>query len=168
MKVLKNNFNEIASHVTEVNFKPYPRKLICESCESELEYEESDMEVGVLGVMHVKCPLCGYNNMLDGNENDVTLTKDNIEFPRHFFHTSKEDGAVDTCNNEYVKKCIKDAINYFRENKDEISYYTGTGNTMVFIYRYSDDNEYYVVVTNNYYSTYIPFESEDYYKLIKM
>lgn len=162
MKVIKNNFGEIAAHVTEVRFEPYPRKLICDNCESELEYEESDMEVGVYGAMHVKCPLCGYNNMLDGNKNDVTLTKDNIEFPIHFDHISKEDGAIDVCNNEFIKEYINRAIDYFRMNKNEYIYYVGTGNTMVQVHRYEGDEDYYIVVTNDYYHTYIPFEPEDY------
>ena len=162
MKVLKNNFNEIAACVTEVNLKPYPRKLICENCESELEYEKSDMKVGVYGIMHVKCPLCGYNNMIYGNENDITLTVDNIEFPTHFHHTSKETGAVNVCNNEFVKECVRKAINYFRENKEEFAYFTGTGNTMVYVFRFEGDEEYEVAVANDYYETYIPFKPEDY------
>lgn len=162
MKVLKNNFNEITAHVTEVKLESYPRKLICEKCESELEYEKSDLEEGALGAMYVRCPLCGYNNMLDGNENDITLTKDNVKFPKHFFHTSKEDGAVDVCNNETIKKYINDAINYFRKNKDEFYYHAATGNLSVHVCRYEEYEDYYVEVTNNYYSTYIPFESEDY------
>lgn len=161
MKVLKNNYNKVSAHISEINIEPYPRIIECDECGSELEYEKSDMEVGVYGAMHVKCPLCGYDNMLDGNECDITLTKDNIEFPIHFHHTSKETGAVDTCNNKFVKECIRKGIDYFRENKDEFVHYTGTGNTIVYIFRYDDDEEYNVVVTDNYYETYIPFEQED-------
>lgn len=166
MKVLKNNFDDEKSTIKTNDVESYPRKLICEYCESELEYEESDITIGVLGAAHVLCPLCEYNNMLDGNENDITLTKDNVEFPTHFFHTSTENGAVDVCNNEYIKKCIGEAIDYFRNNKDEFAYFTGTGNSMIHVYRMSSDaiadNEYHIIISNNYYSTYIPFESEDY------
>lgn len=161
MKVLKNNFYELPVVKTTI-IKSYPRKLICEHCESELEYEKDDMEVGVYGAMHVLCPLCGYNNMLDGNEYDVTLTKDNIEFPVHFHHTSKENGAVDICNNEFIKPIINKGINYLRENKDEFAWYSGSGNTMVYIFRMTGDEEYEIVVSDSHYSTYIPFEAEDY------
>lgn len=143
-------------------FEPYPRKLVCEECESELEYEESDMCMGVFGCMHLKCPLCGYENMLDNNEHNINLTVENVEFPTHFWHTSKENGAVDCFNNEIIKKYIKDAIRYFRLNKDEFAWCSGSGNVTIHVYRYTGDEEYYVVASGDYYSTYIPFEVEDY------
>ena len=159
MKVLKNNY-EVAAHVSEIY--TYPRKIECDKCSSELEYEEDDLEVGIFGAMHIKCPLCGHNNMLDGNENDVKLTKHNVEFPVHFYHTSKDTGAVDTCNHEFVKPLINKGIDYFRENKDEFAWYSGSGNTMVYIFRMDGDEEYEVVVADSRYETYIPFEPADY------
>lgn len=162
MKVLKNNYNEVSANISEVNIEPYPRELKCEKCGSTLEYEKSDMEVGVYGAMHVLCPLCGYNNMLDGNECDVTLTKDNVEFPLHFYYSSKETGAVDVCDNEHIKKEINRAIEYFRKNKDEWHWYTDYGNLYVSVERLDGDEEYYVTVTDRTWGTYIPFESEDY------
>lgn len=163
MKVLKNNFDNgrVAAYETIV-VPRYPRKLECEECGSELEYDESDLQRGVYGAMHIQCPLCGYNNMLDGNENDIKLTKDNILFPVDFHHTSTECGAVDTCKNDFVRECIQKAIHYFRTNKKEFAYYTGTGNTMIYVFRLDGDEEYEVVVANDYYETYIPFEEEDY------
>ena len=164
MKVLKNNYNDgkIAAHETIVVPK-YPRKLECEKCGSELEYDKDDLEIGVYGMAHVRCPLCNYSNPLyDDDENDIKLTKYNIEFPTHFHHTSVENGAVDTCNNKFVKECINKAIDHFREYKDEFAYYTGTGSTMVYVFRLTGDEEYEVVVTDNHYSTYIPFEKIDY------
>lgn len=162
MKVLKNNYKGIVTHESNVKIKPYPRKLICEKCDSELQYDVEDLEEGVYGAMHVTCPLCGHSNMLDGDEHDVTITKDNIKFPTHFHHTSVETGAVDNCNAEHVKKCVKKAIKYFRENKDEFAYATSSGTTTVHVFRYTGDEEYEVVVSKDYYSTYIKFEPEDY------
>lgn len=160
MKVLKNNFNK-TSLQTEV--KTYPRKLICEECGSELEYEKSDIEMGVLGCMHLKCPLCGFYNMLEEHESNINLTEDNIEFPTHFFHTSKETGAVDICNNEEVKRYIKRGINYLRENKEEeYAWHSGSGNLFVYIHRFEGDDEYFVMVSKDYYETYIPLKPEDY------
>lgn len=160
LKILKNNYNEVAN--TSSRFEPYPRKLICHECESELEYDESDMDMGVYGCMHVRCPLCGYNNMLDINEKNITLTKDNIEFPTHFHYSSKDNGAVDTCNNKHVKEWIKKCIESLRYSDDDWVHYIGSGNTMVHIYKHEGDGEYYVCVCGDYYDTYIPFESEDY------
>lgn len=159
MKVLKNNFNVRTS--VDNNIKSFPKKIICRDCESVLEYEESDIYVGTYGISHINCPLCGSNNILD-DEYNVTLTKDNVIFPQHFLYTSVETGAVDSCNNEYIKACIREAINYFRENKHNDYYYCGTGNTLVFVLKYDGDEEYEVIITDKYYNTYIPFESEDY------
>lgn len=160
MKVLKNNFNENETYKSNVRIKPYPRIHICENCRSELEYDEEDLVEGVFGAMHIECPLCGYSNMLDGNEHDVTLTKDNIKFPIHFHHTSKENGAVEISSDE-IKKWIKKCIDNLRTS-DEFATYTGSGDTHVIVFKLDGDENYEVIVTKNYYSTYIPFEKEDY------
>ena len=154
MKVLKNNYKKAEAFPA----KYYPRKIICDSCESELEYEKSDVTIGWLGAAYITCPLCGKDVMLD--EDGITLTMDNIEFPTHFNHTSKEN-AVDLCNNKEIKKHIRDAINYFRKNKEEFACESGSGNLTVHVYRYAGDEEYHVVVSNDYYDTNIPFEEED-------
>ena len=161
MKVLKDNFTDFERQI-EKNVKPYPRFHICEGCLSELEYEKSDLEFGYLGSMYLKCPLCGYDNMIVDNEDSITLTKNNVEFPTHFWHTSKETGAVDCCNNEEVKKAIHRAIDYFRNNKGEYNWFCATGNLYISVSRYDGDESYNIVVTNNYYETDIPFEPVDY------
>lgn len=157
MKVLKNNFNKI--NTIETKIKPYPRKHKCENCNSELEYDESDIYIGVYGASHIKCPLCEHENMIDDNEYNIRLTKDNVEFPTHFAH---HNNGVDTCNNENIKKYVREAIEYFRINKSESYWFSGSGNTMVYVFRFDGDEEYEVVVTKDYYSTYIPFEKIDY------
>lgn len=162
MKILKNNFNETDVGKDVKVIKPYPRELVCEQCGSSLEYEESDIRMGALGCVYLDCPLCHYENMLEENENTITLTVNNVEFPTHFFHTSTEGGAVDCCNNEEIKKCIQKAVNYFRENKEAFNWSTQTGNLYICVRRYSDDEDYEVIVTKDYYSTYIPFEPKDY------
>jgi hypothetical protein len=100
--------------------------------------------------------------MLEENEHSITLTADNINYPTHFHHTSKETGALDCCNNEEVKKCIRQGIDWFRRNKDQYSWFTAYGNFYIHIDRYDGDENYEIIVTNNYYETYIPFEEEDY------
>ena len=154
MKVLVDNYN------TKDTEKLH--KLTCEICSSELQYDQSDIEIGEYGLALIECPLCGRLNYLEDGEHDVTLTKDNVVFPTHFYHTSKENGAVDVCNNENVKKAINQAIEYFRQNKDAYNWCTMSGNLCVFIYRLDGDEEYSIWVTNNYYETSIPFEQEDY------
>ena len=163
MKVLKDNYKK--TDIVNENVKPYPRKMICEQCSSELEYEESDLRIGALGCVYVDCPLCHHDNMIENHENEIILTMNNVEYPTHFFHTSKEN-AVDCCNNTEIKKRIKDAINYFRKNKDEFVWTTESGNLIITVFRYEGDEDYYVTLSNNYYSTYISFESEDYKKVL--
>lgn len=163
MKVLKNNYSDNAvAHETRIKVEPYPRKLICEECNSELEYDKSDLEAGIFGAMHVRCPLCEYLNMLDGNENDITLTKENIKFPTHFYYSSTETGAVDTVDNDSIKKEINRAIEYFRQNKNEWHWYTAYGNLFIMVDRFEGDKEYNILVTDRSWETYIPFEQEDY------
>ena len=158
MKVLKNNYDK------KYNNKEYsyPKKIICEECGSELEYEYDDVVIGELGASYVKCPLCGNSNMADDG---IDLNIDNICFPNHFFHFCKEEGAVDVCNNEKVKEFIKECIEEFRYEKDEDFYVASkaTGNLLVIVFRYDGEQEYHVIVTNNYYDTYLKFEPNDYF-----
>lgn len=162
MKVLKNNY-EVNKELNSKQYEPYPRLCVCEECLSELEYEESDLTMGYLGCAYLECPLCGCVNMMEDNEHTITLTKDNIEFPVHFTHCCEENGAINVFTKENIKTYINQAIDYFRKNKNEDDYIIETGNLHMVVFRCdSDDKEYYVVTTNNYYSTYIPFEKEDY------
>ena len=158
MKVLVDNYNK-ESHIDNAN--TYPRNLVCEKCGSELEYNKEDVRIGVFGVAYLDCPLCNHENMTDDGDG-IDLTVNNVEFPTHFHYTSKDKGAVDCCNNEEVRKCIKKAIEYFRENKEEFYWFTEHGNLHVDVTRWTGDETYCVHVTNNYYTTYIPFESVDY------
>lgn len=161
MKVLKDNYSNVKHIIDEIK-NDYPRKLVCEKCESELEYEESDIKNGVYGCAFVACPCCGYDNFLDDEEHELVLTMDNVEFPTHFDHTNTE-CAVDVFNNEKIKEYICKAIKWFRQNKDE--YYWGghiTGNLYISVIRLDGDEQYEVSVSNDFYSTNIPFEENDY------
>lgn len=155
MRILKDNY--------KIQEKKYPDFLICEHCLSELEYEESDIRIGALGLAYLDCPLCGYESAINDEELYITLTKDNIEFPNHFWHTSEDTGAVDVCNTDNVRKYIKEAIQYFRQNKDEYSWGGHiTGNLYIHVRRYDGDEIYEVTISNDFYETDIPFEKEDY------
>ena len=157
MKVIKNNYENKSE---EKPIKSYPRKFTCEFCNSELQYDKEDLIAGVFGCMFLNCPCCNKENAID--DEGITLTKCNIEFPTHFYHHYKEGIVLDCCNNDEIKKCINKAIEYFRDNKNEYIWFTETGNLCITVYREEEDEDYYITVTNNYYSTYIEFESEDY------
>lgn len=157
MKVLVDNYNK-ESNIDNIN--TYPRKFVCECCGSELEYNKEDIRISAFGCAYLDCPLCNRDNIIEDEEIDLTV--DNVEFPTHFYYTSKDEGAVDCCNNEEIKKCIKQAIEYFRENKEELYWFTEYGNLHVHVTRWDGDKSYSVHVTDDYYTTYIPFESLDY------
>lgn len=159
MKVLKDNYNNFTNSQLA---NPYPRMMYCDGCASELEYEEEDVKTGAFGCACVICPLCGESNFIDESEKVITLTKDNVEFPTHFYHTSVETGAVDLCDNKNVRDAIRKGINYFRNNKDETDWMYACGNLYVGISRFDGDENYNVIVTENYYETDIPFEAADY------
>ena len=164
MKILKNNYIEM----TEEEFDnlpkpmPYPRKFICEKCKSELEYDRADLRMGEYGCMFLDCPLCKHDNMLDEHEENIILTIDNIEFPIHFHHVSEKTGAKKRDTLEEVRNEIRRAIEFFRRNKDEYTWHTWGGNLFVMVHRWSGDEQYEVVVSNDFYNIEIPFEEEDY------
>lgn len=160
MKIIQNNFNP-ATESNNIVDKAYPKFYACEYCESEFEYDKADIEIGAIGGAYVKCPCCGKRVFLE-DEEGVVLTKDNVHFPVHYFHTCKEEGAVDICTDENIREYINKAIDYFRRNKEEDFWYCGSGNFTVFVIREGFDEDYLIFVTNNYYETFIPFEDRDY------
>ena len=93
----------------------WPQKVECEYCETELEIDKEDIIIGVLGMPYIKCPVCKrMANVMDYGIDGIDITKDNIEFPKHFFHSI--DG-VDLTNDEiqllalymkheWIKRCI--------------------------------------------------------------
>lgn len=158
MKVLKNNYHseEITKEV-----KPDVLTIICDKCDSELEITENDTHIGWLGARFVTCPCCGEESIVEELDG-ITLNKDNLEFPIHFNRTTKGlRNVVEVNSNEIIEE-IKRAITYFRENKDEWNWYTSHGDLFLSVYRHPGDEDYFVLVTKDFYETYIPFEREDY------
>ena len=162
IKVLKDNSNKV--EVKEENITLYPLKINCSECDSELEITEEDTYIGWMGARFINCPCCGNEAMIDEIDG-ITLTKDNLEFPVHFIRTTKGlRHIVEVNSNETVGEHngIFRGITYFREHKDEYYWYTSHGDLFLIIFRYSGDEEYFVMVTKDFYETYIPFEKEDY------
>lgn len=151
MKIIKSNKQ------TQIK---YPMRVKCYNCESELEVEEQDTHVGYPGAMYFTCPVCGKESMIDELDG-ITLTKDNIEFPQHFYYFGN---GVDLSSKE-IRKYINDAINFFRNNPDSFCYTTGSGNTGILVQNFSGDHEYHVVVTKDFYETEIPYGTKDYVAL---
>lgn len=158
MKIIKNNCIEKKQENIPKQFT-----VECDKCGSELEITEEDTYIGWLGAPHITCPCCGEECMVDDLDG-ITLTKDNLKFPVHFIRTVKELRHVIEVNSDEIIRDIQKGIEYFRNNKDEYNWYTSHGDLFLIIYRYPGDEEYFVMVTKDYYETYIPFELEDYNK----
>ena len=133
MKVIKKN---------EVETSEYPKRTICEHCGAELEYDRDDEFVGLWGMKCITCPEC--------NE-DCFVSDHRIEPPNWkatFDHvnsaTAKELKNEDI--QEYIDNCYKYLMN---EAKPGDFYMTGSGDTMVFGFRYEDTVDLYV--TRDYY-----------------
>ena len=159
IKILKDNSNNI--EVKEENIAMFPLKIKCSECDSELEITEEDTHIGWMGARFINCPCCGKEAMVDELDG-ITITKDNLEFPVHFIRTTKGLRHVVEVNSDEIIKEIQRAITYFREHKDEYYWYTSHGDLLLIVFRYSGDEEYFVMVTNDLSDTYIPFEDKDY------
>lgn len=158
MKILKDNSK---NNVVKREMLPKTITTFCDNCDSELEITEEDTYIGWLGTRFITCPCCGEESMVEELEG-ITLTKDNIKFPVHFKRTNKDLKNVKEIDNDEIAKEINKAITYFRENKDEYSWYISYGDLFVIVFRYEEDEDYFVLVTRDFYETYIPFEEEDY------
>jgi hypothetical protein len=162
IKVIENNYKKGNTEQSNHNNdnEDLPIQITCEHCNSKLEITKKDTYIGCYGVRFIKCPCCGKESAVVEMK-DAILTVDNIDFPVHFHHTCKENHAVGITNEEIIKR-IKEGVEYFRRHKNEEYWFTASGDTFVILFRYDEDQEYDVIVTKNYYETYIPFDDVDY------
>ena len=109
---------------------------------------------------YVICPVCQKKSYLEIEALDKKITVDNLKFPDNFYHFGGEDCKELT--NDDIRKYIKDAIKFFRENPDNFCYMTGSGDTAIFVLNCSGDENYEVTLCKGYYSTEIEYEDGDY------
>lgn len=154
MKVLENNYEKSTG-------RNAVRKIVCDHCRSVLEIDESDVDYGAYGLPQITCPCCG--KMIDdtGDTPAETLTAENLIFPKHFHHVSKESGAAD-CFERNVLKTIREQVDFLRHHPEE-SCCGGwiSGNLMSIVVRYDGDEQFVVLVSNDFYETAIPFNEND-------
>lgn len=158
MKVIKDNTGNKLNAEKKV---PDVLKIHCSECGSELEITKDDTHIGWLGAAFINCPCCGQEAMVEEMDG-VTLNIDNIEFPLHFNRTTLELGKAKEVGASEIKKEIKRGVEHFRNNKDDFCWYTNYGDLFLVMFRYPGDEEYWVIVTKDFYETYIPFEQQDY------
>ena len=137
--------------VIKVKLKDKTHRLKCDECGAELECNDKDAHEGVYGCYYVTCPECGNECIVD-DKPCVELDSSNIQFPLHFASpSSKAIKLEDEEIQKYGRQCLKSLENA-KEDWGVFSL-TGTGNTMVFAFKYED--EYVVYVTKDYYETFI-------------
>ncbi|MBT9788782.1 hypothetical protein GPK90_05405 [Clostridium sp. MCC344] len=92
----------------------------------------------------------------------ITLTKDNIQLPAHFYRTKTGKIGVKEVTNQKVVDEIKRGIEWLRSDKNEYYWFTKYGDLFLIIFKYDGDGEYNVLVARDWYETDIPFEEDDY------
>lgn len=124
------------------------KRVTCYNCKSELEITNDDLEVGKYGLKYFVCPCCGECSYIEEDEDSVTLTEDNLNFPQHYDNFKKENVSDDMIN-KLVKKSIEQ-LKY-----EQVGNYVTreTGNVFVEVFKYEDG--YDIIVAKNYYETHI-------------
>lgn len=133
MKVIKKN---------EVETSEYPKRTICEHCGVELEYDKDDEFIGLWGMKCITCPECNEDCFVSDHRVEPPNWKATFDYINSA--TAKELKNEDI--QEYIDNCYKYLMN---EAKPGDFYMTGSGDTMVFGFRYEDTVDLYV--TRDYY-----------------
>lgn len=133
MKVIKKN---------EVETSEYPKRIVCDHCDAELEYDKDDEFIGLWGMKCITCPECNEDCFISDHRVEPPNWK--VTFDHINSATAKELKNEDI--QEYIDNCYKYLMN---EAKPGDFYMTGSGDTMVFGFRYEDTVDLYV--TRDYY-----------------
>lgn len=150
--------NDKHNHVKHTESKPKTYKITCEHCDSELEVEDDDIQVGTYGNGYVVCPCCGEKTYADELADYFPLTKDNVKFPTHYYSFNKGVNIDDDTINKLVKECIE---RFDHNDENDWCRFAGSGDTMVFVFKFVEDAGYAVYVCKNYYETFIPFNENN-------
>jgi hypothetical protein len=159
MKIINNN----CSTKNVVKEEPEVVNVFCESCGSELEIIKEDTHIGWLGSRYFTCPCCGEESLVEEFEG-VTLNINTLKFPDHFHRTNKDLRHVAEVTDSELRASIKQAIDFFRANKDEWSWFTMYGDLFLQVYRFDGDEEYSIVIARDFYEATLQFETVDYNK----
>ena len=140
--------------------------LLCPCCEQEFSIEPlyqcpecmkeytAKSYIGIDGGEYVSCPDCGCERYVSEG---ITITPDNLSFPKHFYHCKSPDAIeVPAFNVEMMaKQCLKSL------DKEHDYAFCSTGNAFIIAVKDNQgDNDVLVLVCPNYYvlNTTIPEE----------
>lgn len=112
----------------------------CPHCQYTISYTEDEIDRVDNESMGVCCPYCG-----------GVIETEHIEpftFPNTFCYHGEKDGAI-PLTNEQVQKYVN-IVKHALQQETQVGEYTfvGTGDTMVFGFKFEDEDE--IIVTKNY------------------
>lgn len=117
--------------------------LLCETCNYEFYSSISD-GIGVEGLFYTYCPECGEKVYWDDG---IDITAQNLQI-EHFYPEGGKPIDFPT-----VKKWIATGVAFLKKNPDCRYHYTASGDSFILILR--EEDEYYVMYTNNYKYVYL-------------
>ena len=139
MRIIENNFKY------KQKYQIPTEEYICEECNSVFEYEDEDICVDDDNIEFVKCPCCGHKC--------ITYTPPTIEtikFPKNFYQFGIHGGAVNISDSE-ITNDIRECLKWLKKNPTEPFKYIGKGDTFTCVFNHED--EYYIMVSKNYFET---------------
>lgn len=110
-----------------------PKPITCESCGAELEYEDSDLKIGLWGCKGFDCPECG----------EFVFCSDRVvepKYPDTFWIPKNAKGL----NDEEINTLLNRVVESLKKCKAGEFSMSGTGDTMVIGLKFEDEEEYYV------------------------
>lgn len=131
---------------SQVKNSEYPKQTNCEYCGIELEYELQDEHIGWMGEKYITCPECGKESCVN-EDRQIKPT-----YPITFHHTDAVNGEAVEIGDEQTQKYVDEVVKYLIEHDDEWACSTGTGNTMVFAFKYDGDDGIDIYVAKNYWN----------------
>ena len=142
MKVISQKIKEAQSM--------WPKRVMCDNCEAELEIEESDVFVGEFGCHLFECPCCGRKVAIDGIERDTLPI-----FRKTFFHysaTKESTVPFKHIPDNEVQKMIDGCVHRLISEDVKAGEYTteAMGDTAVYAFKYEDCMD--IIVTQDYYN----------------
>lgn len=139
MRIIENNYKYDLA-------KDYEIEYICESCNSVFQYNDDDIECDEYEDEYVKCPCCGHRCFVAEK-----VTEKNIEFPKSFYEFGGNNTKSVNISDNEITKNIKECISWLKKNPNEPYRYMAYGNMFLCVFNHED--EYYIMVTKNYFDT---------------
>ena len=126
----------------ESQSKNEPIITTCPHCHYTISYTEDEVDRMSNNAMGIFCPQCG--------EEIETEYVEPFTFPKTFFHFSVDKGSVDLSNEE-VQSYVNIVKRKIQEELKIGEYtFTGSGDTMVFGFKFADENQ--IIVAKGYWS----------------